>query len=84
MFLNLPPQCEIKIYTERGDLIKSINHNDGSGDEAWDSVTSTRQLVTSGIYLANIKVTEAMIDANTDKVLLNKDELIIKKFIVIR
>ena len=83
MFLNIPPQCKIKIYTERGDLIKTINHDDGSGDEAWDSVTSTRQLIASGIYLANIIVTEKMIDENS-KVLLKKDESIIKKFVVIR
>jgi len=84
MFLNIPPQCKIKIYTERGDLIKIINHNDGSGDETWDSVTSTRQIVISGIYLANIKVTEKMIDENTGEVLLQKGESIIKKFVVIR
>ena len=84
MFLNIPPQCEIKIYTERGDLIKTINHIDGSGDETWDSVTSTRQLISSGIYLANIKVTEKMIDENTGEVLLKKDESIVKKFVVIR
>ena len=83
MFLNIPPQCKIKIYTERGDLIKTINHDDGSGDEAWDSVTSTRQLIASGIYLANIIVTEKMIDENSN-VLLKKDESIIKKFVVIR
>jgi len=65
-------------------LIKIINHNDGSGDETWDSVTSTRQIVISGIYLANIKVTEKMIDENTGEVLLQKGESIIKKFVVIR
>ncbi len=53
MFYNLPPECEIKIFTERGDLIKSINHNDGSGDEAWDSVTSSQQMIVSGVYVAH-------------------------------
>jgi len=52
MFLNLPPVCTIKIYTERGDLIQTIEHTDGSGDEAWESVTSSRQVVVSGIYIA--------------------------------
>ena len=52
MFLNLPPVCTIKIYTERGDLVDTIEHTDTSGDEAWNSVTSYRQVVVSGVYLA--------------------------------
>jgi len=52
MFLNLPPICTIKIFTERGDLIKTIEHTDTSGDEAWNSVTSSRQVVVSGVYIA--------------------------------
>jgi len=52
MFFNLPGECKIKIYTERGDLIKTINHNDGTGDESWNSNTIARQVVASGIYIA--------------------------------
>ena len=52
MFLDIPGECTIKIYTERGDLIKTIEHTDGSGDEAWNSVTEYRQVVVSGIYIA--------------------------------
>lgn len=55
MFLDLPPACTIKIYTERGDLINTIEHTDGSGDEAWESVTSSRQVVVSGVYIAHFK-----------------------------
>ncbi len=52
MFLNLPPICTIKIYTERGDLVDTIEHTDTSGDEAWNSITSSRQVVVSGVYIA--------------------------------
>ncbi|MDZ7384605.1 MAG: fibronectin [candidate division KSB1 bacterium] len=52
MFLDIPPQCTIKIFTERGDLIQTIEHTDGSGDEEWTSVTSSRQVVVSGVYIA--------------------------------
>ncbi len=52
MFLDIPGECTIKIYTERGDLVKVIEHTDGSGDEAWNSITSSRQTVVSGVYLA--------------------------------
>jgi hypothetical protein len=52
MFLNLPPIYTIKIYTERGDLVDTIEHTDTSGDEAWNSITSYRQVVVSGVYIA--------------------------------
>ncbi|GBD94017.1 hypothetical protein BMS3Abin05_01613 [bacterium BMS3Abin05] len=52
MFLNLPPVCTIKIFSERGDLIDTINHTNTSGDEAWNSITTYRQVVVSGIYIA--------------------------------
>lgn len=61
MFMNLPPECEIRIYTESGDLVKTIAHTDGSGDEAWGnipdqhSVTETGQVVVSGLYIAHIE-----------------------------
>ena len=70
MFYNLPPECTIKIYTERGDLVKTLEHTDGSGDEAWDSVTSSRQTIVSGLYIAVIE------KPNGDKIM--------KKFIVVR
>ena len=77
MFYNIPPFCTIKIYTERGDLIQTIEHTDGSGDEAWTSITSSRQVVVSGLYIAYFEVTE---DAGAFK----KGDNIIKKFIIIR
>jgi len=51
MFYNLPPVCTIKIYTVRGDLIKTIEHTDTSGDESWNSITESRQIVVSGVYV---------------------------------
>jgi hypothetical protein len=48
----LPAVCTIRIYTERGDLVKTIEHTDGSGDELWDSTTSYRQVIVSGVYIA--------------------------------
>ena len=32
-FYNLPPVCEIRIFTETGDLVKTIEHTNGSGDD---------------------------------------------------
>jgi hypothetical protein len=35
MFVNLPPVCTIKIYSENGNLVKTILHSDGKSDEQW-------------------------------------------------
>ncbi len=61
MFLELPPVCTIRIYTESGDLVRTIEHTNGSGDEAWGVLANEHlaseigQLVVSGIYIANIE-----------------------------
>jgi hypothetical protein len=51
-FYNLPPICTIKIYTESGELVKTIQHSNGSGDEYWNSTTTYNQIVVSGVYIA--------------------------------
>lgn len=51
-FYGLPPVCTIKIYNESGDLIDTIEHNDGSGDELWYSTTEFNQIIVSGLYIA--------------------------------
>ena len=82
-FLNIPAYCTIKIFTERGDLVKTIVHNDGSGDEYWDAVTDSRQIVVSGLYIAYIEVSNDYEDENGN-LLYKKGDHIIKKFVVIR
>ena len=84
MFLNIPGHCIIKIYTERGDLIKTINHDDGSGDEVWNSVTSSRQVVVSGVYIAHFVVTEDYHDPDTNKIMYRKGQEAFRKFVIIR
>jgi hypothetical protein len=53
-FYNIPGNCTIKIYTELGELINTIEHSNGSGDAYWYSVTSSGQVIVSGIYIAVI------------------------------
>ncbi|WP_456441715.1 fibronectin [Caldithrix abyssi] len=84
MFYNIPGKCKISIYTERGDLIATIDHNDGSGDEAWNSITDYRQVIVSGIYLVHFEVTENIYDPETSELLFKKGDSITKKLIVIR
>lgn len=54
-FFNIPGRCTIDIFTETGEHIYKIKHTDGSGDVYWKAVTSSNQVVVSGIYLAVIK-----------------------------
>lgn len=70
-FFNIPGRCNIKIYSELGELIKTIEHTDGSGDQSWDSLTSSGQIVVSGIYIAVIED-------------LDNGEKKIVKFVIIR
>ena len=84
-FLDIPAFCKIKIFTERGDLIQEIEHTDGSGDEYWDLVTSSRQTVVSGIYIVYFEVTEDYPNPeNPEELLYRKGENAFRKFVVIR
>ena len=70
-FYGLPGRAEVRIYTELGELVEVLLHEDGSGDEFWDLTTSSRQVVASGVYLAVVRDLET-------------GEQAVQKFIVIR
>ncbi len=84
MFLNIPGHCEIKIYTENGDLINTISHEDGSGDQEWNSITSSRQVVVSGIYIVHFLVTEDYVDPSTGELKYRKGDSAVQKMVIIR
>ena len=53
-FYNLPRKATIRIYTENGDLVKTIEHYnpiDNDGSEFWDMITDNQQVISSGIYV---------------------------------
>lgn len=55
-FINLPGQCEIKIYTLASDLVRTLQHDDFSkGFEDWNLTSDIGQAVSSGIYLFTVK-----------------------------
>jgi hypothetical protein len=58
MFYGIPPKCKLKIYSENGTLIWEKDHINTSGDEGWDSKTTSGQLVASGVYILYVLVTE--------------------------
>jgi hypothetical protein len=83
-FYGLPPECIIRIFTERGDLIKTIVHDDGSGDELWNSLTESNQLVVSGVYIVHFEVTKDVFDQDSGELLIKKGKTAFRKLIVIR
>jgi len=83
-FYGLPPFCTVKVYTERGDLVWEKEHNDGSGDELWDSLTSSGQIVVSGIYILYIEVSEDTYADDSGEKLFAKGESVVRKFVIIR
>lgn len=61
-FVNIPSACTIRIYTLAADLVQTIEHDDGTGDEAWGSrslgdyqVNRFLQYVAPGIYLFHVE-----------------------------
>ncbi len=76
IFMNLPPECTITIYSESGDIVKTIEHTDGSGDEPWGDlenehmISSSGQRVVSGLYFAKVETPDG--------------ETTIVKFVIVR
>jgi hypothetical protein len=61
-FIGIPARCRIKIYTLTGDVVQEINHDDGSGSEAWGSIVRLDyQLnkwtlgIAPGVYLYRVE-----------------------------
>lgn len=55
-FTHLTPTAKIRIYTLAGELIRTIEHTDGTQLERWDMRNSSNVRVASGIYIAHIEL----------------------------
>lgn len=65
-FTGLPAECEIRIYTMAGDLVKLIKHRatksdigaqpgELGGTETWNLLNSSDQLIATGVYVFHVK-----------------------------
>ncbi len=79
-FIGLPAKCSIKIFTPMGELVKEINHDDGTGSEAWGSVeTLDYQLnnwllgIAPGVY---VYVVESQVVGQEGKTAIGKFAII--------
>jgi hypothetical protein len=55
-FTNLPKDCVIRLFSLTGDLVRTINHNNGLSFDTWDLKTDQGVLVASGVYIAHFDV----------------------------
>jgi len=55
-FVNLPPQCTIKIFTASGHLVKTIQHDsfEDFGRHVWDLTTDDGPEVAFGVYFYHV------------------------------
>ena len=53
-FTHLPNECTIRIYTLAGDLVKMIQHNNGTGTEDWDLLNKNQQGIVPGVYFYHV------------------------------
>jgi flagellar hook assembly protein FlgD len=51
VFSNLPAGVDVKIFTQSGELVRSLI-TDAGGQTAWDGTNSDGNKVVSGVYLA--------------------------------
>ena len=62
-FINLPPECTIRIYSLNGDLVRTLEHhastNLASGRaasaESWNLISRDVEAIVSGLYLFSVE-----------------------------
>jgi len=54
-FVNLPEECSIRIYTLAGELIRTLEHANGTGTEDWNMLSEGGRGIASGVYLYNVQ-----------------------------
>ncbi len=54
LFFNLPVKVTIRVFTESGNLVKTIEHDEPitkAGSDEWNMTNENRQPIASGIYI---------------------------------
>ena len=53
-FHHLPPQCTIRIYNIAGDLVRTLEHTDGTPLESWNLQSYNQQEIGFGVYFYHV------------------------------
>lgn len=55
VFMGLPPEWTITIFTTDGNFVHRIEHTDGSGAEKWNLRTEFNQYIVSDVYIYTVE-----------------------------
>lgn len=69
-FQNLPPVARITILTFDGDVVKVIDHRNGTGSERWDMLNRNGERIRTGIYFYRVETPSG--------------DYVMKKFLILR
>ncbi|NOY79218.1 MAG: hypothetical protein GXO76_15300 [Calditrichaeota bacterium] len=69
-FTHLPPQATIRIYTVRGDLVATLEHNSSiyDGTAIWNMLTKDNLDIAYGVYIYHIEARDASGKAIGEKI----------------
>ncbi|MBC8181321.1 hypothetical protein H8E88_09360 [candidate division KSB1 bacterium] len=65
-FINLPPECTIRIYTTYGELVNTLNHDHRGtsdmldGTESWNLLSRDDREIAFGVYLFHVETAEGI------------------------
>ena len=61
-FINLPPECTIRIYTTYGELVNTIRHESTmlDGTESWNLLSKDDREIAFGVYIYHIETPEGV------------------------
>jgi len=65
-FINLPPECKIRIYTAYGELVNTLNHdhqekgNMLNGTETWNLLSKDERQIAFGVYIYHVETPEGI------------------------
>ena len=54
-FTHLPDKCTIRVYTLSGDLVKTLDHTDGTGATDWNMLSEDGLDISPGVYLFRVE-----------------------------
>ncbi len=68
-FINLPPDCTIRIYTTAGELVKKLEHNSSmwNGSESYNLLNNDNQEIAFGMYFWHVDAKDSGLGTKTGK-----------------
>ena len=74
-FTHLPAVCTIRIFNLAGDLVRTIQKNDGTSEATWDLNTQHGLPVGSGVYIFHVEAPGAGTYTSKVAVFMEKERL---------